>query len=83
MGGIGKTTLAGQLFNSLQPGFQDEGQACTLSNVRNKASRAGGVLKLQRELLQALSGSSYAAQNEDSGAPRSQIHSIRGSTQQH
>ena len=67
MGGIGKTTLAAQIFNSLQPGFQ--GRACFLGNVRNEAGRAGGLLKLQRELLQrAVGGSWDFLRNVDSGA---------------
>ena len=43
MGGIGKTTLAAKLFNSLLPGFGDA--ACFLGNVRSEAGQAGGLVK--------------------------------------
>ena len=49
MGGIGKTTLAAKLFNSLLPSFGDA--ACFLGNVRAEASHAGGLVKLQQQLL--------------------------------
>ena len=71
MGGIGKTTLAGQLLMSLQPGFL--GPACFLGNVRDEAGCAGGLLKLQRELLQALGGQASFLENADSGA-HSRMH---------
>ena len=49
MGGIGKTTLAARLFNSLLPRFGDA--ARFLENVHVEASHAGGLVKLQQELL--------------------------------
>ena len=52
MGGIGKTTLASKLFNSLLPGFGDA--TCFLGDVRAEASHLGGLVKLQAELLEAL-----------------------------
>ena len=67
MGGIGKTTLAATLFNSLLPGFVDA--ACFLPNV---ASHAGGIVELQKELFQALSNNSESCavvKDVDSGAP--------------
>ena len=54
MGGIGKTTLAAKLFNSLLPSFGDA--ACFLGNVRTATSSTDGVLKLQQKLLRALTG---------------------------
>ena len=61
MGGIGKTTLAGQLFNSLQTSFQ--GRACFVGSVHYEAGCAGGLLELQRQLLQALGGRSFVVES--------------------
>lgn len=51
MGGIGKTTLAAKLFDSLlllkPPNFGDA--TCFLANVRSEAT-AGRLVKLQQEL---------------------------------
>ena len=57
MGGIGKTTLTAKLYNSLLPGFGDA--ACFLDNVRTEATHAGGLLKLQQELLDTLTGNHH------------------------
>ena len=65
MGGIGKTTLAAKLFNSVLPGFGDA--ACFL--VRTEVGHAGGTVKLQQELLRALAGSHSSVSDVDSGAP--------------
>ena len=69
MGGIGKTTLAAKLYNSLLPSFGDA--ACFLENVRSEARQAGGLVKLQQELLQALAGAHMLVKNEKSGPPHS------------
>ena len=67
MGGIGKTTLAAQLFNNVLPGFGDA--ACFLGNVRKEASNAGGLVNLQQKLLKALTGSRVVLDDADSCAP--------------
>ena len=65
--GIGKTTLAAELFDNLLPGFGTA--ACFLRNVRTEAGRAGGLLKLQQELLAALAGKPAVVEDVVSGAP--------------
>ena len=65
MGGIGKTTLAAKLFNSLLPDFGD--QACFLENVRSEASHAGGIVKLQQQLLKVLTGGRVVVDDMSSG----------------
>lgn len=66
MGGIGKTALAAKLFNSLLPSFGDA--ACFLGNVRTEATHAGGIVKLQQDLLRALTGSHISINNVGTGA---------------
>ncbi|XP_035541857.1 disease resistance protein RPV1 isoform X2 [Juglans regia] len=53
-GGIGKTTLAKAVFNSI--GHQFEAR-CFLANVREISSRKDGLVKLQEKLLYELLGS--------------------------
>lgn len=65
MGGIGKTTLAAKLFNRLLPGFGDA--SCFLRNV---CGEAGGLVKLQQELLEALTGVPIVVYNEGGGPPQ-------------
>ena len=65
MGGIGKTTVAAKLFNSLLPGFGDA--ACFLEGVRDAASHAGGLVELQQRLLKALTQSQFDVENVASG----------------
>ncbi len=65
MGGIGKTTLASKLFNSLLPGFGDA--ACFLESVRTKASSADGLMELQQKLMDALIGTHVAVRDVTSG----------------
>ena len=67
MGGIGKTTLAAKLFNSLLPGFGDA--SCFLGSVRSEANHAGGIVKLQQELLRDLTGSHVVVKDSESGMP--------------
>ena len=71
MGGIGKTTLAAKLFNSLLPDFGDA--ACFLANVRSEASHPGGLVKLQEEILEALAGSRVVVKDVDQGMPPSRL----------
>ena len=68
MGGIGKTTLAAKLFNSLLPDFGDA--TCFLANVRSETNYAGGLVKLQEDFLNALTGSRIVVKDVDSGAAR-------------
>ena len=65
MGGIGKTTLAKKLFNSLLPSYRDA--ACFLHNVRSEAGHGDGLVKLQQKLLKALTGIHIVVDNLDSG----------------
>ncbi|XP_040998240.1 disease resistance protein RUN1-like [Juglans microcarpa x Juglans regia] len=52
-GGIGKTTLAKAVFNSI--GHQFEAR-CFLANVREKSSQVDGLVTLQKQLLYELLG---------------------------
>ncbi len=65
MGGIGKTTLAAKLFNSLLPGFG--AAACFLGDVRTEAGSAGGLIKLQQKLLRTLTGTHVPVEDVDHG----------------
>ena len=65
IGGIGKTTLAAKLFNSLLPGFGDA--TCFLANVRTEADQGGGLVKLQEEILGTLAESCIIAKDVDRG----------------
>ena len=70
MGGVGKTTLAAKLFNSLLPDFGDA--ACFLENVRIEAY-PGGLMKLQQKLLRALTGRDLAVKDGETGASPSTL----------
>ena len=72
MGGIGKSTLAAMLFNSLLPDFKDA--ACFLENVRTEASCGGGIVALQEDLLKALTGGSVNVANVSNGLPPTPWH---------
>ncbi|KAL5063118.1 hypothetical protein RYX36_024855 [Vicia faba] len=52
MGGVGKTTLAKALFNTLVARFE---RRCFVSNVRNSSSKEGGLLSLQSNIIKDLS----------------------------
>ncbi|XP_058747554.1 disease resistance protein RPV1-like isoform X2 [Vicia villosa] len=52
MGGVGKTTLAKALFNSLVGRFE---RRCFVSNVRHSSSKEGGLLSLQSKIIKDLS----------------------------
>ena len=66
MGGIGKTTLASALFNSLQPGFGDA--SCFVENARDRARESRGVVAMQRQLLKALTGERMDPDDKEDGA---------------
>ena len=74
MGGSGKTTLAAKLFNSLLPMFGDA--PCFLEHVRAEASHAIGIVKLQQELLKALTGTYAVVKNMDTGALPNGVHAF-------
>ena len=71
MGGIGKTTLAAKLFNSLLPDFGDA--ACFLERVRDAANHAGGLVELQLRLLKALTRSQSVVEDVASGPPQADV----------
>ena len=74
--GIGKTTLAAELFDNLLPGFGST--ACFLRNVRTEAVRAGGLVKLQQKLLAALAGKPAVVEDVVSGAPPHEVYAYIG-----
>ena len=78
MGGIGKTTAAAKLFNSLLPDFGDA--ACFLGNVRDEASHAGGLIKLQQKLLTCLARTHVVVEDVDSGAPECVLESTHATS---
>ena len=67
MGGIGKTALAANLFNSLLPTFKDA--ACFISDVRKEASAEAGLVKLQHKFLKALTGTHTVVEDGDTYLP--------------
>ena len=67
MGGIGKTTIAEWLFESLLSAFGDT--ACFLKDVRSVVSSADGLVKLQQKLLKALTGIRIDVEDTDTGPP--------------
>ena len=74
MGGIGKTTLAAKLFNSLLPGFGDA--ACFLHSVRLEACHAGGLVRLQQKLLKSLTGIPTVVGNAGEGLTPIWLHEL-------
>ena len=52
MGGIGKTTLASTLYNRMLPDFGDA--VCFLENVYEQVKEPSGMLRMQLQLLRAL-----------------------------
>jgi hypothetical protein len=64
-GGIGKTTIAKAIYNSMA--FQFEG-SCFLENIRETSGQMGGLIKLQNKLLsEILEDSSLMIDNVDQG----------------
>ncbi|KAG6625640.1 disease resistance protein RPV1-like [Carya illinoinensis] len=53
IGGVGKTTIAKAVFNSIGNQFEDR---CFLENVREISSQENGLVKLQEKLLRAVLG---------------------------
>lgn len=47
MGGIGKTTIAGAIFNQISRGFEGK---CFMANVKEESER-GGLVRLQERVL--------------------------------
>jgi len=48
MGGIGKTTIAEAVFNSISSQYES---CCFITNVREKSEECGGLVRLREEFL--------------------------------
>jgi len=48
MGGIGKTTIAEAVFNSISSQYES---CCFITNVREKSEECGGLIRLREEFL--------------------------------
>ncbi|KAG6673327.1 hypothetical protein I3842_16G106000 [Carya illinoinensis] len=65
IGGVGKTTLAKEIYNSFLDQFE---YSCFLANVRETSQREDGLIQLQDTLLYKILGDwSLKVQNEDEG----------------
>jgi hypothetical protein len=62
-GGVGKTTLAKELFNLKS---SDYNRSCFLDDVREKV-KSGSLISLQSDLLKRLTGSNLLISNKDEG----------------
>lgn len=64
MGGIGKTTIAREVFKK----YRDQFEAyCHIENVRKKATEIDGLVSLQKILCKSLLDSNISIQNVDEG----------------
>jgi hypothetical protein len=65
-GGIGKTTLAKAIYNSIASQFEG---SCFLENIRETSDQMGGLMSLQNKLLSNIlgGGSSLTVDNVDQG----------------
>lgn len=61
MGGIGKTTLAGTIFNQVSCEFEGK---CFMANVREESEKSGGLVHLREQVL-----SQILEENLKIGAP--------------
>lgn len=61
MGGIGKTTLAGTIFNQISCEFEGK---CFMANVREESEKSGGLVHLREQVL-----SQILEENLKIGAP--------------
>ncbi|XP_042965862.1 disease resistance protein RUN1-like [Carya illinoinensis] len=65
IGGVGKTTLAKEIYNSFLDQFE---YSCFLANVRETSQRKDGLIQLQETLLYKILGAwSLKVRNEDEG----------------
>ncbi|XP_059454750.1 disease resistance protein RUN1-like isoform X2 [Corylus avellana] len=64
VGGIGKTTIAKSIYNSIASQFEG---SCFLANVRENSRRESGFVKLQNALLSKLLGHTMVIDNVDEG----------------
>ncbi|KAG7942521.1 hypothetical protein I3843_16G107200, partial [Carya illinoinensis] len=65
IGGVGKTTLAKEIYNSFIDQFED---SCFLADVRETSEQGKGLIRLQKTLLREILGdSSLKVENVDKG----------------
>jgi hypothetical protein len=65
IGGIGKTTIAKAIYNSIASRFE---VSCFLENIRETSQKANGLIRLQKKLLSKVIGdSSRIVDNVDQG----------------
>ncbi|KAG6673416.1 hypothetical protein I3842_16G110800 [Carya illinoinensis] len=74
IGGIGKTTIAKEIFNSFGNQFEAR---CFLANVREISSRGDGLVKLQEKLLLELLGKFGSSNNGSVGGTNVIKHRLR------
>jgi energy-coupling factor transporter ATP-binding protein EcfA2 len=76
--GIGKTTIAKAIYNSIASQFEG---SCFLENIREVCSQKNGVIHLQEKLLSKILGSSSGVMIDDVGQGitliKQKLHSLR------